>query len=151
MRPNLTRSIAGGVAGTLAMMLAMRFVAPLMLGHPMDIARMLANMMGGSRAFGMAAHIVNGVIIFPLAYALVAFRFLPGLPVLRGLLWGVVLWLAAETLVMPMVGAGFFSAEIGGAKAVFAALMGHLVYGALLGFVGGPAAADASQRVPGRA
>jgi uncharacterized membrane protein YagU involved in acid resistance len=151
MRPNLTRSVAGGLAGTLAMTLMMRFVAPLMLGHPMDIASMLANMMGTSWALGMAAHIVNGVVIFPLAYALVAFRFLPGLPVVRGLLWGVALWLAAEALVMPMVGSGFFSSDIGGAKAALAALLGHLVYGALLGFVGGPAAADVSQRAAGRA
>ena len=150
MRPNLTRSIAGGLAGTLVMTLMMRFVAPLMLGHPMDIANMLANMMGGSWALGMVAHIVNGVVILPLAYALVAFRFFPGPPVLRGLFWGVVLWLAAETLVMPMVGAGFFSSELGGAKAAFAALMGHLVYGGLLGFIGGPAAA-VSQRAVGRA
>ena len=151
MRPNLTRSIAGGLAGTLAMTLMMRFVAPLMLGHAMDIASMLANMIGGSWALGMAAHIVNGVVVFPLVYALVAFRFLPGSPVLRGLFWGVVLWLAAETLVMPMAGAGFFSSEIGGAKAAFAALVGHLVYGALLGFIGGPASADAPQTAAGRA
>jgi len=151
MRPNLAKSIAGGVVGTIVMTMMMRFVAPLMLGHPMDIASMLGNMMGGSWALGMAAHILNGVVIFPLAYALVVFRYLPGLPVVRGLLWGVVLWLAAETVVMPTAGAGFFSSEIGGAKAVVAALMGHLVYGAILGFVGGPATAEAPQGAARRA
>jgi uncharacterized membrane protein YagU involved in acid resistance len=142
MRPNLAKSMAGGLAGTVVMTVMMRFIAPLLLGHPMDIASLLGNMMGGSWILGMAAHIVNGVIIFPLAYALVAFRFLPGSPLLRGVLWGVILWLAAETMVMPMAGAGFFSSDIGGAKAAFAALMGHLFYGALLGFIGGPAVAD---------
>ena len=151
MRPNLARSIAGGLAGTALMTMMMRFVAPLMLGHPMDIASMLGNMMGGSWPLGMAAHILNGVVIFPLVYALVVFRLLPGPAVLRGLLWGVLLWLVAETMVMPMAGAGFFSSQIGGANAVVAALTGHLVYGVLLGFVAGPAPRNVPQRAAARA
>jgi hypothetical protein len=150
MKPNLTKAIVGGLAGTVVMSLMMRFVAPMMLGHPMDIAGMLANMMGGVWAVGMAVHLMNGVVIFPLVYAFIAFRYLPGPPVLRGLLWGTVLWLAAETMVMPMAGAGFFSSEIGGVKAVMAALMGHLVYGALLGSIAGPAVQDTPQRAEGR-
>ena len=151
MRPNVLKSIAGGLAGTVLMTMMMRYVAPMMLGHPMDIAGMLGNMMGGSWAIGMAAHLMNGIIIFPLAYAFVAFRFLPGSPLVRGILWGIVLWLVAQTMVMPMAGAGFFSSEIGGAKAVFASLLGHLAYGALLGYIGGTAVVDAPQRAMGRA
>jgi len=151
MKPNLTKAILGGLAGTVVMSLMMRFVAPMMLGHPMDIAGMLANMMGGVWAVGMAAHLMNGVVIFPLVYAFIVFRYLPGPPLLRGVIWGAVLWVVAEALVMPMAGAGFFSSEIGGAKAVMAALMGHLVYGALLGYIVGPATQDAPQRAVGRA
>jgi uncharacterized membrane protein YagU involved in acid resistance len=151
MKPNLTKAILGGLAGTVVMSLMMRFVAPMMLGHPMDIAGMLANMMGGVWAVGMAAHLMNGVVIFPLVYAVIVFRYLPGPPLLRGVLWGAMLWVVAEALVMPMAGAGFFSSEIGGAKAVMAALMGHLVYGALLGYIAGPATQDAPQRAVGRA
>ena len=123
----------------------------MMLGHPMDIAGMLAGMMGGVWAVGMAAHLMNGVVIFPLVYAFVAFRYLPGPPAARGLLWGAVLWLAAESMVMPMAGAGFFSSEIGGIKAVMAALMGHLVYGALLGYIAGAAVQDAPESAVTRA
>jgi len=151
MKPNLMKSIAGGLAGTVTMTLMMRFVAPMMLGHPMDIAGMLGNMMGGSWAIGMAAHIMNGVVISPLLYAFVIFRYLPGPPPLRGVLWGAVLWLMAEMIVMPMAGAGLFSSQIGGAKAVVAALMGHLVYGALLGYIAGTAVQDAPERAVGRA
>ena len=151
MKPNLTKAIVGGLAGTVVMSLMMRFVAPMMLGHPMDIAGMLASMMGGVYAIGMAAHLVNGIVIFPLVYVFIVFRYLPGPPLLRGVIWGAVLWLAAETMVMPMAGAGFFRSEIGGAKAVFAALMGHLVYGALLGYIAGPAVQDAARRAEGRA
>ena len=34
---------------------------------------------------------------------------------------------------MPIMGGGMFSAEMGGVKAVMAAFMGHLIYGAILG------------------
>ena len=151
MKPNLLKSMAGGLAGTVVMSMMMRFVAPMMLGHPMDIAAMLGNMMGGSYALGMAAHLMNGIVIFPLAYALLVFRFLPGPPALRGMMFGTILWLLAEVMVMPMAGAGFFSSEIGGAKAVMAALMGHLVYGALLGAIAGTAESEAPERAATRA
>lgn len=151
MKPNLTKAIFGGLVGTAMMTMMMRFVAPLMLGHPMDIAGMLANMMGGVWAIGMAAHLMNGVVIFPLVYAFLVFRYLPGSPLLRGVIWGAVLWVVAEAVVMPMAGAGFFSSEIGGAKAAAAALMGHLVYGALLGYIAGTAVTEAPERATGRA
>jgi hypothetical protein len=151
MKPNLLKSMAGGLAGTVVMSMMMRFVAPMMLGHPMDIAAMLGNMMGGSYALGMAAHLMNGIVIFPLAYAFLAFRYLPGPPALRGMMFGAILWLIAEVMVMPMAGAGFFSSEIGGAKAVMAALMGHLVYGALLGAIAGTAEFEATERAATRA
>ena len=151
MKLSLMKSMAGGLAGTVLMTMMMRFVAPLMLGHPMDIAGMLASMMGGSWAIGMAAHLMNGIVIFPLVYAFLGFRFLPGPPVARGMIFGAILWLLAEIMVMPMAGAGFFSSEIGGAKAVMAALMGHLVYGALLGAISGAAEFEAPERAATRA
>jgi hypothetical protein len=151
MKPSLVKSMAGGLAGTVMMTMMMRFVAPLMLGHPMDIAGMLGNMMGGSWATGMAAHLLNGIVIFPLVYAFLGFRFLPGPPVVRGVIFAAILWLLAEITVMPMAGAGFFSSGIGGAKAVMAALMGHLVYGALLGSIGAAAELEAPERGATRA
>ena len=151
MKLSLMKSMAGGLAGTVMMTMMMRFVAPLMLGHPMDIAGMLASMMGGSWAIGMAAHLMNGIVIFPLVYAFLGFRFLPGPPVARGMIFGAILWLLAEIMVMPMAGAGFFSSEIGGAKAVMAALMGHLVYGALLGAIAGTAESEAPEGAATRA
>ncbi|MFZ2452384.1 MAG: DUF6789 family protein [Methylovulum miyakonense] len=96
-------------------------------------------MMGHNYALGMAAHIMLGVLVFPLLYALLVGRLLPGAPVIKGMIWGVILWLIAEILVMPMAGAGFFMSEIGGMKAVMAALMGHLLYGGLLGVIAGRA------------
>lgn len=139
MNPNIIKAILGGIVGTLMMSLMMRFAAPMMVGQPMDIAAMLGNMMGNNYAMGMAVHIMLGVLVFPLIYALLVYRLLPGAPLIKGLTWGLILWLIAETLVMPMASAGFFMSEIGGMKAVLAALMGHLVYGGLLGVIAGRA------------
>ncbi|MBA2356443.1 MAG: hypothetical protein H0V80_17465 [Acidobacteria bacterium] len=138
MHLNVGRSMAGGLVGTMAMTGMMYTVAP-MMGLNMDIAQMLGSMMGGSWAAGMAMHFVNGTVIFPLVYAYVLYRWLPGGPLVKGAAWGVVLWLLAQTVVMPMMGAGFFSMAMGGMMAVMGSLIGHLLYGVLLGGItGGP-------------
>ena len=40
-------------------------------------------------------------------------------------------------MVMPMMGGGFFSSQMGGAMAATGSLVGHLVYGGLLGAIAG--------------
>jgi hypothetical protein len=40
---------------------------------------------------------------------------------------------------MPMIGAGLFSSQIGGAMAAMGSLVGHLLYGSLLGVIAGSA------------
>jgi len=141
MKPEIKNAVFGGIAGTIVMTLMMMFVAPMMTGMPMDIAEMLGGMLGGY-TMGMIAHIMMGVVIFPLGYALLAYGFLPGSPLVRGLIFGVVLWVAAVVMVMPMAGAGFMMANIGGMMAVMASLMGHLVYGGLLGAIAGDGSAS---------
>ena len=113
------------------------YVGAPMMGLPkMDIAAMLGRMLGGW-GMGMAMHIVNGVVLFPLLYAFVLFGRLPGAPVLKGISLGVALWLVAGLMVMPMMGAGLFGTASGGMMSTMASLMGHVIYGALLGSVAG--------------
>ena len=135
MKPEIKNAVIGGTAGTIVMTLMMMYVAPMLTGMPMDIAAMLGSMLGGY-TMGMIAHIMMGVIIFPIAYV-IAYDYLPGSPLIKGLSFGVVLGIAAVVMVMPMAGAGFMMANIGGMMAVMAALMGHLVYGGLLGALAG--------------
>jgi len=137
MRLHPLKTILGGFVGTAVMTLMMYFVAPMMLGKPMDIAAMLGGMLGGSWAMGLLMHFANGSIVFPLIYAYGLYRLLPGEPWLRGTIWGLILWLLAQVVVMPMMGAGVFSAHAGGLMAVMASLIGHVVYGALLGGIAG--------------
>jgi len=137
MKPIASKTFLGGLAGTAVLTMMMYFVAPMMLGHPMDIAAMLGSMMGNSWALGMALHWMNGVVVFPLLYAFVIYKLLPGSPTVRGAVWGLVLWLVAQAMVMPMMGAGFFSSNAGGVMAVVASFMGHIVYGGILGKIAG--------------
>ena len=143
MKPNTWKAIAAGFIGTVMFTLMMRFVAP-MMGIRMDIVAKLGEMTHTGMAGGLFMHFLQGTVIFPLIYAYLLYRFLPGAPWQKGLLWGVILWLGLETVMMPMMGGGIFSMETGGVKAVIAALMGHLVYGAILGAIAGaPAPANA--------
>ena len=88
----------------------------------------------------MAMHYVLGAVVIPLLLAFVLSKVLPGPSVVKGLLTGVGFWLLAMTVMMPMMGKGFFLSASGeGPKAVMAAFMAHAVYGALVGAIGGPA------------
>ena len=142
--PTLKQAMLGGLAGTMVMTAMMYLVAP-MMGVHMDIAAMLGSMLGGSWAAGMMMHVVNGVVVFPAIYALVLAAVLPGSPVVKGLTWGVALWLMAQLVVMPMMGGGLFSSAMGGMMAAGGSLIGHLLYGAALGLVAGPSALPATR------
>jgi hypothetical protein len=77
MKPNIGRAIAGGFIGTVAITMMMYFVSP-MMGVKMDIPASLGKMLGGSWGLGMMMYFINGTIIFPLIYAFLLYRFLPG-------------------------------------------------------------------------
>jgi hypothetical protein len=123
-----------GLVATALMTVMMYKGAPMMIGKPMDIAAHLGAMMGDSWIFGMAAHFALGTIVFPLAFFFIGLRVLPGPMWLKGVVWGVALWLGAMIVVMPMTGGGFFMGAVPPAMASF---VGHIVYGVVLGGVMG--------------
>ncbi len=145
MRPNPGKAILGGIIATVVMTFMMYFVAPMMLGRPMDVAAMLGSVLGGSWAMGMLMHLLNGSVVFPLIYAYLLYRVLSGDPWVKGMKFALLLWFLSQAVVTPMMGGGFFSAKAGGLMAVMASLIGHVVYGALLGAVAGPAEPPARQ------
>jgi hypothetical protein len=141
VKPNIAKAILGGFVGTVLLTLMTQFVAPMMTGQKMDMAAKLGDITGTGRLMGMMMHFFVGSVVFALIYVFVFFRFLPGAPWAKGLICGVIFWLGLEIGMMPMIGGGFFSSQIGGMKVVVAALIAHLVYGAALGGIaGGPAA-----------
>jgi uncharacterized membrane protein YagU involved in acid resistance len=137
MKPNWKRAMLGGFVGTLALTFMMYKGAPMMGFNKLDMAARLGQFLGTSWTAGLVMHFFIGTIVYALGYALLAYRFLPGPPVVKGMVWGVVLWLGLELVGMPMMGAGLFSMKAGGMRAAIPALVGHLVYGALLGGIAG--------------
>ncbi len=137
MRPGMINAFLGGAAGTAAMMLGTSYVVPMMMSMDMDTAAMLSDFFGSSYWFGMAINIFLGVVVFPLFYIYVVVDRLFGSPLLRGLIWGVALWLVADLLVFPVLGTGVFMSNVGGWAAVLASLVAHLLYSGLLGVFAG--------------
>jgi hypothetical protein len=136
-KENLTRAFIGGFAGTLVFTLMGMFVAPNVIGQPMDVAALMAPMLGGSHTLGVIAHFVIGTIAFPIAYLLFGANNLPGPGWLRGALFLIPVYLVAMIVVMPILGQGLF---FGGGPKAIVALAGHLVFGLVMGaIIGKPA------------
>ncbi len=134
MKLHVLKAVSAGLAGTAAMT-AVIWMAPAIGMPPMDIAGMLASVMGGAIALGWIAHFAIGTVL-ALIYAAAFAQRLPGPALGRGALYSLLPWLAAQLVVMPMMGMGLFSGSV-----VMAAgsLLGHIVYGAVLGLVYGAA------------
>ncbi|MDO8549623.1 MAG: hypothetical protein Q7S39_05670 [Ignavibacteria bacterium] len=129
-------TLIAGVIAT-AVMTAFTYMAPLM-GFEMNIPKMLAGTMGTSIIVGWLAHFMIGTIL-AFIYAGIF------LPVTKqeanyrsGAVYGIFPWLLAQLMVMPMMmvinGGSYISGLFSGSiMAAMASLVGHLIYGAILG------------------
>ena len=132
MNIDFGRAVIGGLIGTAVMTMVGLFGAPMMGIPPMNPADMLAGAMGGSLILGWGGHLMIGVVL-ALGYALVASA-LPGPGIARGAIYAVGPFLMAQLLVMPMMGMPLFS---GSAAMAMGSLVGHIVYGVVLGGIYG--------------
>jgi Family of unknown function (DUF6789) len=133
--PLFPRAVSAGFAATVVFTLAAYYAAPLLTGFPLDIGAYLADKLGGNAMLGAMLHYLAGTVVFPLGYVVVG-PFLPGWPTIKGLAYGVVVWLAAMLVIFPLTGAGLFMSNMVGLDAVVASLIAHLIYGAVLGALG---------------
>ena len=127
----LPRAISGGLAGTVVFTLMMKFLAPEMIGHPMDIAAVLGTFTGLGTSAGVVIHFLLGTLGFAIGFVIVG-PYLPGPGWLRGVIFMTAIWLLAGLIAMPILGIGLF---FGGAKEAIAALFGHGALGAILGMI----------------
>ena len=127
------RAMKGGLLGTLWQTVTVYGVMPLMLGQAVEPAALLGHLC----AVGLLVHVFSGGVLFPLAYVYLPSQDLQGSPVLKGMLWAGLLWGVTEVIIAPMLGAGIFSAALGGFPMAGRALLGYLVYGATLGGIVG--------------
>lgn len=79
-------------------------------------------------------HFMIGIVL-AVIYATFAAPNLPGYPAVRGALFGLAPFLVAQIAVMPMMGMPVFS---GSMVMAIGSLIGHLVYGGVVGVVYGP-------------
>ena len=127
----LPRAAVGGLAGTVVFTMMMRFLAPEMIGHPMDIAAVLGTFTGLGTPAGVVMHFLLGTLGFAIGFVIVG-PYLPGPGWLRGVVFMAAVWLLAGLIAMPILGIGLF---FGGVKEAMAALFGHVALGAVLGVV----------------
>jgi uncharacterized membrane protein YagU involved in acid resistance len=135
-KPNLPKAIGAGIVGTIAMTM-MTMVAPMMGMPEMNIPKMLSDFMGMPAILGWAAHFMIGTT-FGLVYVYIFLSKLPGHQIFKGTIFGLFPWLLAQIMVNPMMGAGIFALNTPAPlMMVMGSLIGHLVYGTVLGAVYG--------------
>ncbi len=125
--------IAGFIASVVFTLMG-QIGAPHLIGQKMDVAVILAPTLGGSYALGVIAHFFTGVVVFPVAYLLIGLPILPGPGWLRGVIFLIIVYLVAMTVVMPYLGQGLFFNDT---PKSMVALLGHVVYGLILGIIVG--------------
>jgi uncharacterized membrane protein YagU involved in acid resistance len=130
---NQGRIILAGAAGT-AVMTMLMLAAPMMGMPKMPIGEMLGSFLGVGSAIGWAMHGVIGLTLAGI-YAVAVAERLPGPVAGRGAIYGFLVFLMAQLVVMPMMGAGVFSG--GHVPMIMGSLVGHLMYGAVVGAVYG--------------
>jgi len=146
-KPNLTKALLAGVLGTIAMTM-LTYIAPMMGMPEMNIPQMLSGFMGVPIVAGWLAHVMIGTV-FAVLYAYIFASRIPGSPVVKGVLYGLIPWFLAQVMVNPMMGTGVFALNTPTPMLmVIGSLMGHLVYGAVLGEVYGGSALSKSIPVP---
>ncbi len=138
---NLKNGFLAGFIGTVVLSALM--VAKSMMGvmPELDVAAMIAMMMGASVAVGWIIHFMIGTIAWGGGYALLYDVIPGGSAIAKGIVFGIAAWLGMMIIVMPMAGAGFFGMNMG-MMAPIMTLVLHIVFGAVMGAVYGARALD---------
>jgi uncharacterized membrane protein YagU involved in acid resistance len=131
------RAAAAGLVGTAAMT-ALLLVEP-SIGLPkIAMGQVLSTSLGLTTAHlvigpavGWGLHFVIGMVL-AVIYAAAFEQRLPGPPVVRGMIYGVMVFVLAQMVFMPLVGGGLFSR--GDLELIGGSLLGHLLYGAVVGW-----------------
>ncbi len=130
---NTGRSILAGLTGT-AVMTALMLAGPSMGMPEMNLGMMLGNFLRIGTGAGWVTHFVIGTVLAVIYGVIFASR-LPGPAPVRGALYGLIVFFVAQLVAMPVMGGAVFSG--GQMTMVMGSLLGHLVYGAIVGAIYG--------------
>lgn len=133
---SIKSALAAGAIATTAMTI-FTYMAPLM-GFEMNIPKMLANTMGVPIIVGWLAHFMVGEILAINFAAIFLSAVNKNSDLKTGALFGLIPWFIAQIMVMPMMslmsGRSFSDGLFSGSIIVaMASLVGHLIYGVVLG------------------
>ncbi|MDQ6636064.1 MAG: hypothetical protein M3Z10_15045 [Gemmatimonadota bacterium] len=133
-----TRAAAAGAIGT-GVLTALWLVEPSVGLPKIAVGQILSTFMSVSVAHlrvgvagGWIAHLVFGILLALLYARFFAWR-RPGHAIARGAIYGALVFLVAQALFMPLVGAGFFSG--GDIELLAGSLLGHLAYGVVVAWI----------------
>jgi uncharacterized membrane protein YagU involved in acid resistance len=137
---DVKRATAAGAIGT-GVLTALWLVEP-SIGLPnIAVGQILSTFMSVSVAHlnvgaagGWAVHLVVGILL-ALTYAWLFVARVPGPPAWRGAIYGALVFVVAQVVFMPLVGAGFFSR--GDIQLLAGSLLGHIAYGIVVGWIYG--------------
>lgn len=137
---NTTKVITAGIAATAVMSIVTVMVAPMMGMPKMDFGTMLGTnnpMMAMPYMAGWIIHFVVGIVL-TVIYASIFLNKLSGSYTVRGIIFAMIPFIIAQSMMMPMMGNGFWSsASEVQMMAIMGSLIGHIVFGAVLGTVYG--------------
>jgi uncharacterized membrane protein YagU involved in acid resistance len=136
IKPNIIKTIAGGIAATLLMSIV-TFVAPIMGLPKMNPAEMLSGMLNIPVELGWVMHFMIG-IIFAVVYGQLLIKWLHNINgrVWKGVILGFAVFMFAQVMMlilgtmmpMPKMDVSMMLMMIG-------SLIGHLVYGLTVAFI----------------
>jgi hypothetical protein len=134
---NVVRAAAAGFVGTAAMT-ALLLVEPSVGLPKIAMGQVLSTSLGLTTAhlaigpaLGWTLNFVIGMVLAVL-YAAAFDGRLPGPALVRGMLYGAMVFVVAQVVFMPLVGGGLFSR--GDLELIAGSLLGHLLYGGVVGW-----------------
>jgi uncharacterized membrane protein YagU involved in acid resistance len=136
------RAVAAGMVGTAAMT-ALLLIEPSVGLPKIAMGQVVSTSLGLASAsltigpvIGWVLHFLVGIVLAVVYAAFLSSR-LPGSTLVRGLLYGTLIFLVAQIVFIPLAGMGLFSR--GEPELLVGSLLGHLVYGGLTSWIYGHA------------
>ena len=127
--------LIAGLLATIVLTIFMEGIARLVLGGPMKPAALICALLGVDDSYlwlGEILHYLTGLIAFPIGFVVLCtlFNLRPALGM--GFVWGIILWIAAGAILVPLSGGPLM---YGMGKTMVASFVAHTAYGMVLGYI----------------
>lgn len=129
-------SITGGIVSTLILSIIMFLKAQMGYFPEFNVVADISQIAGvKTTILGWAIHLFLGIIVWGILFALIS-SWLKGPFFLKGIQFGVILWLLMMIIYMPIMDNGFFASDLG-VNITITSLVFNVIYGLFLGLFTG--------------